>query len=101
MASRLGKSESEAGSEEGDEPKGEERHVRCSQGGEEESQLDVEEEARKSSEDAVSLVSFGTKSFGPVHSPNILFDPLTKFVDPLYRNLIDSQANFFAKPKCS
>ena len=73
MASSLGKSESEAGSEEGDEPKGEERHVRCSQGGEEESQLDFQEQARKSSEDAVSLVGFGTKKFWPRSPPNYTF----------------------------
>ena len=101
MAGSLRKSESEAGPEEGDEPKGEERHVRCSQGGEEESQLDFQEQARKSSEDAVSLVGFGTKSFGPVHPPTILFDPSDQIFDPLNQNLIDSQANFFAKPKCS
>ena len=81
MAGSLRKSESEAGSEEGDETKGEQRYVRCSQGGEEESQLDFQEQARKRSEDAVSLVSF--EKFWSRSPPNYTFDPLTKFVDPL------------------
>ena len=72
MAGSLRKSESEAGSEERDETKGEERHVRCSQGGEEERQLDFQEQARKSSEDAISLVSFGRKVFAPF-TPQLYF----------------------------
>ena len=66
MAGRLWKSKRETGSEEGDEAKGEERHVGCSQGGKEERQLDLQEQARKSLEDAVFLLSFGTKPPKPV-----------------------------------